>query len=88
METNEHNSRGNPAMDNHPRGVLGNRNTSSCFFHALKSGDRRWPDAKWSTRRNCRLKLLRFTPYTSLMQFVIKVLCGLFSFCPKKNFTH
>ena len=58
------------------------------FFHALKSGDRRWPDAKWSTRRNCRLKLLRFTPYTSLMQFVIKVLCGLFSFCPKKNFTH
>lgn len=67
--TNEHNSGGNPAMDNHPKGVLGEVEVEVeillvASVHALETGDRWWPDTKWSTILNYRLYLLRFTAYT------------------------
>lgn len=43
--TNEHNSGGNPAMDNHPKGVLGEVEVEVeillvASVHALETGDR------------------------------------------------
>ena len=41
--TNEHNSGGNPAMDNHPKGVLGEVEVEILLVasvHALETGDR------------------------------------------------